>query len=895
MPPVGAAVAGLLGIGGAISFAGIGTALVKVAAGMGLTYITRALAGSPDELLGGDQATPGGVQATIVSGDSNARSFLVGKFATAGLGVFLRPWGETNKYPHAYLVQIVRISDLPIDNIRQILVDGVHCTYPNGAAGSRGYAVPEFRKDGKDYLWIKIYKGTQSGADDYLVDKFKLGGRDWTTAHVGRGVAYAIVTSRYNEKLFDGRPECLFVCDGLRLYDPTQDSSVGGVGLQRWADPATYAWSSNPAVIIYNIMRGIREPWLSPTGPGGAMQYQWVYGLQTVAASQLPLSAWMAAINECDLVVTNRNGSKNEQFRAGAEISFDTEAGAEIEEFLKSCNGRLADCGGVYKIKVGASVSSGAPVFSFTDSNLVLTDEHSFSMFPTLDDVVNGVDATFIAPGDAWQEKALPPKRVEKYIAEDDRRYNIADVTYAHVWDSSQAQRLSKAILNESRRFRRHVLVLPPEAYILEPLDFVRWTSSRNGYVNKIFRVESVSDLSNGDQVIGIQEVDPTDYDWSAVEEIIVPDGQQVIERPPAQALASFTVAAATSVGGDGRSIAVIRTAWNGADLDDVDRVKFEVTNAAGTAVVARAEMLTPGAGTFDIAAGINGATAYKVRAILADAQSHRDFSWTPYLSVTTTNTKIVSNEMATSLINLINAGSASGKVLTGQVLPTPAGFQSLYRITVYGTGPTPVASGLYAYVTSTGVPGIILDAANFAVGPFSSVPGDVATKTKVFPFVIGSDGIVRLKRGFIEKLQSNQIDAGAIEAVNLYSDTIEAKKIKVEHIKGGEISTRWYSGVSDGKASVTVKKKGAILLVGTFQYKIDKEEAAKVAICKAGSNSPISDANWKMDPGDDMSGAGQVVTIIDQTNNDTTYEIRRIEGDGAINRFKLVAMRVAP
>lgn len=892
MPPVGAAVAGLLGIGGgALTFGGIGTALIKVAAGMGLSYVAKALAGKPEDLLGGDQGRPSGVQATLISGDSLPRAFIIGKYATAGRGVYLKPWGETNKTPHAYLVQVVALSDLPITGVRNIYVDDQKITWPAGAEGPRGYAVPEFRKNGIDYLWIKVHLGGQGSADAYLVDKFQsAGARDWTNNHVGKGVAYAIITSRYSEKLYDGRPECLFVIDGIPLYDPTKDVSIGGT--HNWNNPATFTWSANPAVMIYNIMRGIRQPFLTPSGPGGANEYAWVYGLQTVAAAQLPLSSWNAAINECELEVTNRDGSKNAQFRAGGDISYNTEAGAEIEELLKACNGRIADCGGIYKIKVGAASSVGTPVFTFTDDNLMTTDAHEFAMFPPLDEVINGIDATFVAPGDAWSEKALPPKHREAFIDQDDRRHNIADISYRRVWDKAQAQRLSQAILKESRRFRRHVIVLPPEAYVVEPLDFVQWTSSRNGYTDKLFRVESVSDLASGDQVLGIQEVDPTDYDWTPADEAIIPDGVQAIDVPPPQAIFGFAASGQISAGGDGRSIAVIRVGWTAADLDDVDKVMFEVRLAPGGAIVCRTEMHAPEIGFFDIANGINGATSYEVRAIFDDVNGHRDFTWSAWLPVTTPNTKIVANEILGSLITLINQGSAAGKVITEQVLPAPAGFQTLYRITVYGSGASPVASGMYLYVTTTGIPGVIFDAAQFAVGPFSSVPADVATKAKVFPFLI-ENGIVKLKRGLIQKLQAGQIDANAIRAEHLYADKLDVYKIKAVHIAGGEMSELLGTG-SALNAAVTVRKKGGVVLVGNFHYIVDRNDRMKIGIVKP-DGSVVKNSTWNLEPNADMEGIATVVGVDTKGSGDRTYTLKKLSGsaNATFNQPQLVALRV--
>jgi hypothetical protein len=1021
VPPVGAAIGGIISVftGGALTFGGIGTALLKVAAGFGLTYISKALAGKPEDMVGVGAARPGGVQASLTTGDSNARTMIVGRWATAGAAVFMRAFGETNKTPHAYLIQVIKLSDLPISNVLDVYVNGEKVTWQSGYSG-RGFPVPQYRKNGIDYLWIKVHMGDQTSADDYLTSKFPTGPRDWDADHIGFGCAYAVVTSRYSEKLYSGqRPECMFVLNGIKLYDPTKDSTVGGSGAHRWGQTDTYEFSNNPMVVIYNLMRGIRYK--------GA----WVYGLQTVSPAQLPFASWAAAINECARIVTNRDGTSNAQYRCGAEIWWDTDAGAEIGELLKSCNGRIADCGGVYKPKVGPNVSAGAPVFSFTDGALLMTDEHEFEMFPTLDDVVNGVDATFVAPGDGWVEKALPPRRRTSYVEDDDDRENVADVTYAHVWDKFQAQRLSGAILKESRRFRRHVVVLPPEAYVLEPLDFVSWTSARNGYTNKLFRVESIADRNDGDQVIGLQEVDPTDYDWTPEDdEVDVPDGIQIVDRPPAQSIIGFTAVPLIIDGGSSIDRPGIRMTWQAAELDDVQTVKFEVRMSSPTGpLIAQDEMAAPEAGRYDLTKNLTSGIVYVVRAIFASPTPTRDFVWTNWITVTTPETPIFIEAFADALQELINAGSASGAVITEKVLPTPPGFQNLYRITVYGTGANANKSaGFYLFVDSAGVPGALLDIDQVAIGNLT---------TRQFPFVI-EGGIVKIKRAAIQVLQSAQIaagqitvghlavgavsaaaiqngiidgtkiapgavngsklgpgavtsdklgpgavtegkigldavttaaikdfaitrneiqdaeivaskmaidsiyaknikagevkathlaslaietrhigglkltgdkiadltikatniDSGAIKADKIYSGTVQADKIQTKHFKSNEVSTRYMSGaVAANNAQVSVKRRGGVVLIGTFSYKCDKGQTLEVIIVKYGTSEPVGNCKYKLIPGDDINGAAQVVALTDQTNDNQTYVLKQSSKSSAreVTNYRLVALRVAP
>jgi hypothetical protein len=274
------------------------------------------------------------------------------------------------------------------------------------------------------------------------------------------------------------------------------------------------------------------------------------------------------------------------------------------------------------------------------------------------------------------------------------------------------------------------------------------------------------------------------------------------------------------------------------------------------------------------------------VRATLDDYDGHRSFTWSNWLTVTTTNVKINENEIIGSLLNLINAGSASGKVITQQVFPAPAGFQTLYQITVYGLGLSPSASGLYVYVTSSGVPGVIIDADDFAIGPFSSVPGDVATKAQVFPFKI-EGGTVKIKRCNVEILQADQIDAGAITA-----DKIQVGTITADKIKGAEIS-ELIGGGSNIDAKVKVQKKGGIILVGNFDYEVDDHDSMKVAIVRQDGGT-VKNSTWSLKPNAKIKGTATVMGAISKdASGEQTYELKKTSGKGTFENAQLFAFRV--
>lgn len=619
MPAVGAAVAG---IAGAISSLGVvGSALVRVGISFGLSYLARALTPKAST------STAGGFNGKIQAGGAVPRSFIYGRYATGGSLVYANTWGEVDKTPNAYLVQVIALSDLRVKGLAGLIVNGSPVTFDAGASqAGKGYAIPEFNKDGRDHLWIRCHDGSQGAADTYLTGKFSASpSRPWTSAAVGNGVAYAVITALVNDNLFSGVPTFKFVLDGIALYDIRNDGSAGGDGDERWDTPSTWSQApGNPAVVLYNLLRGIRDA-----------AGNWVYGLQTVGAAQLPLSAWAAAANECDLTVTNADASTAKQYVAGGEIQFASQPGDEMEALLTACNGRLAEVGGIYKPHIGAA---GSAVFSFNDADIISTDKQTFTAFPGLDQAVNGVTGTFISPEDGWVEKDLPPRYDADFEAEDGGRRSLANVQYTRVTSNQQGQRLMLSILQEERRARKHGIPMPPSAIAIEPLDFGNFTSARNGYVNKGFRSDRLDISQNLDVVLYLTETDPSAYDYDpAIDELPLAAGSIAIVRPPAQAVRDWAVDGIPIPADGGKTIAGLRLTW-GWDADnevDIDEVQFEVRLASDSSIVLRGSTPFVEAGALDISANIRPSTSYEARARFWSL-SGRDFSWSDWLPATT-------------------------------------------------------------------------------------------------------------------------------------------------------------------------------------------------------------------------------------------------------------------
>jgi Putative phage tail protein len=90
----------------------------------------------------------------------------------------------------------------------------------------------------------------------------------------------------------------------------------------------------------------------------------------------------------------------------------------------------------------------------------------------------------------------------------------MADPAFEAVPSPAQVQRLQKSAVAEALRERAHTVVLPPVFWVYEPGDVGKWTSSRNGYVDKQFRINAATDQANLDTGFSMAEVDPSDFSW---------------------------------------------------------------------------------------------------------------------------------------------------------------------------------------------------------------------------------------------------------------------------------------------------------------------------------------------------------------------------------------------
>ncbi|UGA45949.1 phage tail protein [Bradyrhizobium quebecense] len=628
---------------------------IALAGSIGLSYAAKAVSGNQAQQQKTDNF---GVQGTLTSGGAVPRSFPLGFSATAGQLVYANTWGGDQDTPNANLVQVIKVSDMPRARLVGMRINGQAITIPSGglvgAPGGTdaGYEPPEFVKPRDPnhpdanivpHVWIKYYDGTQTIADPYLVNSVSSEDRPYEATRVGVGCAYVIVTTLVNASVFSGFPSFLFELSSIPLYDVSRDSTAGGVGGQRYADPSTWGGDGDdmPAVQAYNILRGI------------TYQGAWLYGLQNAPAGRLPVANWITQIEKCRASIAGETGPEP-SYRSGAQINVNTQPANALESILTACQGRLSEIGGFYKIHLGAP---DAPVMSFTDDDIVSDQQQVFRPFFALADSVNGIQATYPDPSQAWQTATAPAYYRTDLEVIDGHRRLMASPQFDMVPYPAQVQRLQKSAIEEAQRARTHALVLPPAFWLLEPGDVAAWTSVRNGYQNKLFRVDTVTDKANLDVGVALTEVDPSDYDWDQGTDFKpVIGGSTVIIYPPAQPVNDWSVEGIAQLDADHvQRRPAMQLEWDGT-LSGIDALQYEVRLASDQSFVTSGA--TPpgsyGRGAMIVTQSLLPLTAYQARVQYVPS-SPRLMLWTEWRNFSTPDARFTMADLAAGIVYQIS------------------------------------------------------------------------------------------------------------------------------------------------------------------------------------------------------------------------------------------------
>lgn len=646
----------LAGIGAAlgVTAATVAVAIINITVGVGMSMMARRKMRQAQK----DAENAQGITTNVTTtGGVNPQSFIMGYYPTAGnkdapdytMGYGITVNGGASvggdESANEFLVQVISLSDAPVEGITRVFVNGKPFLLEEQRnPGDSDYHAPHDifgqrligKYDGK--IFIKFYDGNQLAADPRMVQHFSAYPvRPWTSEHIFKGVSYAIITMREDRELMPNIPSFKFEIKGVKLYDPRKDSTVGGNGNHRWENKATWEFSDNPIVQVYNLVRGY-------TMPDGS-----VYGL-SAPASAFNYPRLFQAMNACDQPGTQTGTNYLDdikRYRGQYEILVSQKPSDVINKLLESCHGDISEFGGFYNIKAGAP---SAPVASIDESRVIYSEDRSYEAVKSLNDTVNSVYATYPSPHHGWETKDAIPYINEDWVEQDEGRRLPINIDFTTVTNPRHVRRLMREEAADNRRVRQHIIVLGPWANSILVFDNILWTDPNRGYDNKLFEVtgKDIDPVTLNVQ-FNLLERDNADYDYRPELDSIVPglvDNDNVITV--INGIRGFFVEYYPIL----REGVPVRPAikLNWANDVQYSAVSYEIRTFIGENIVASGAVSDVARGFEIVQAGIVSDTQYEVRA--RAVSQGRQTNWSDWFSVNTDLVRPPRDDTAQSVLD---------------------------------------------------------------------------------------------------------------------------------------------------------------------------------------------------------------------------------------------------
>lgn len=307
-------------------------------------------------------------------------------------------------------------------------------------------------------------------ADAYLQS---VAPEQWTSAHLLRGCAYVVLTLDLEQQRFQaGPPGITARIRGRRVYDPRKDSTRGGAGTHRLADPSTWQWTNNPALCVRDWLCA---PW----------------GYECDPIEDIDEAYTIAAANACEVVIPigqiPASGSEREEttgpmYTCNGVLTTDGSREAQLEELCESMVGD-AVYGAKWMIIAGAWT---APVAALTDADLHGQIE-IVQAGASMEELFNGIRGTYIPAGKA-QPIDFEPYSNPTFVASDGRPlWTNAELGFVN---DKQRCKIIARILTERARSSQ-VIKYPAKlpAWRLRVGERVTVSSDEYGFPAKPYRV----------------------------------------------------------------------------------------------------------------------------------------------------------------------------------------------------------------------------------------------------------------------------------------------------------------------------------------------------------------------------------------------------------------------
>ena len=397
------------------------------------------------------------------------RRVLFGSVRAGGVIVFYDTSGANNDLLH----YVVAYAGHQCNAIKDVYIDNLKILDANINAGTG--AVTQSPLTGKLFIWK--YLGTSSqAADADMVSSFP---GDWTSASQLKGIAYIHVRMQRDDTAWPvGPPQSITAkVEGAKLYDPRLDSTNGGSGSHRYTDASTWAYSTNPALVLRWILTGgsvVNDATLIVK-----------YGLRDLN-SRMNDAYFIAMANKCDESLSGANTTPlGDQARYACNIEFST--GEPIREWveavLDTCAGVCPYVNGKWRPSAGAYDS---PLHALTDADIFGDIEIQDTVGH--EDRYNAVAAVFRDSTADFIEATTKWRTDSTYETQDNGERLTKELDLRGVNNDPRAQRLVEIDKRKSRLMRTVKIAGGLNLLKIAPWETFTLTNTKYGWSNRVFR-----------------------------------------------------------------------------------------------------------------------------------------------------------------------------------------------------------------------------------------------------------------------------------------------------------------------------------------------------------------------------------------------------------------------
>lgn len=455
----------------------------------------------------------------LVNKSSNIANIPViyGTRKVGGTRVFLSTGGNDNEYLYIALV----LCEGRVSSIGDVYINDVLST------------------DSKYSGLVTIEKYT--GRDDQSHSTLLAGANDtWGTNHKLSGVAYLAVRLKYDQNVFGSIPDIQAVVNGRRVVNPRlTPSSATNIAVGEEYEIASVGTTDFTTVGARSNTVGVQftATAAAPAGTGTVHNFGFYrnpalalrdylinnrYGKGLVGA-QINDTAFSAAANVCDTLVTEYTGSSNNVRLLECNAVIDTKRKLfdNVKVLLQGMRGLMPFQDGQYSLLIDAAAPSGTP-FRLDDSNILSDIKVTAS---GKNKKYNRVRAKFINPEANWQEDSvdwpLNPDTGDTtyttFLAEDNGEELLREVRFSTITNYYSARDLARVICRASREHQLTVEVTATsEALQIAVGDVVELEHDSLGWTGAAiqeFRVLAMSLNDDGEVSLTLQEYSNV-YTW---------------------------------------------------------------------------------------------------------------------------------------------------------------------------------------------------------------------------------------------------------------------------------------------------------------------------------------------------------------------------------------------